>query len=500
MMKKNKRMRRRAIRLTVCFVLMLLCAGFTSPLYPHYIGLDTSMFLTIAKGIVNGKIPYIDLFDHKGPVFFWIYAVGYIFGGRTGVFVLQCLLLFADLLLLERIGNLFHTQANRLIPTFLALFFFMFEHGGLTEEFSMPLVLAGMYCQLRFLMSGEEKHGPGTAFFYGLLLGLLSFIRLNNAVILCALLLCIMIILIQKRQWKNLLLNLLCGLLGMAVVAVPVCLYYYAHGGLYDMLYGTFLHNLVYAKNNTHYPILSSSFLYFLVLFLPAFYTVGIFWKKWRSERNRTHASLLFAAVLTYAMLAYTNVYLHYFMLGIPLVITAAAADGGISLTSLRERVVGRAKSRESRTAGRIKLSLMALTGITAIYMLLSVRSACAPVYKTYLSDIALSEYEQVQEGISVIPEEERDSVIAYDVLATYYYHADIVPCYKYFTLQRWMTTEKVNVNREFMRFVAYEHPLWVVIPTEEENQTIHKILDTAYTCKWSDEAYSYYRYQEDQS
>ena len=483
-----------------CFVLMLLCAGFTSPLYPHYIGLDTSMFLTIAKGVVNGKIPYLDIYDHKGPVYFWIYAAGYFAGGRTGVFVLQCLVLFADLLLLERFADLFHADPNALIPSFLALFFAMFEHGGLTEEFSMPLILAGMYYELRFLMSGEEKHTPGTAFLYGLLLGLLSFIRLNNAIILCSLLLCIMIILVQRKQWKNLLVNLLCGVLGIAVIAIPVCLYYASHDGLYDMLYGTFLHNLVYAKNKTHYPILSSSFLYFMVLFLPAFYAVGIFWKKWKNERNRTYSSLLFTAIVTYAMLAYTNVYLHYFVLGIPIVITAAAANGGISLESLRGNSNSHVESKGSGMKGRKKFSVLALTGITALYMLLSVLRACAPVYKTYLSDISLREYEQVQKGVSVIPEEERDSVIAYNVLGTFYFHADIIPCYRYFTLQKWMTTEIVNVNREFMRYVSEEHPLWVVISPDEENKTIHSILDTAYIGKWSDEVYSYYRYKGGQT
>ena len=482
------------------FILMLVFSGFISPLYPHYIGLDTAVFFTIAKGFANGKIPYAGLFDHKGPVFYLMYIIGYMAAGRMGVFLLQCLLLLVDFILIEKIAGLFHVKPYTSILIFLALFLFTFEHGGMTEEFSMPFILIGIYCELRFLVSEEEKHDPGAAFLYGVILGVLAFIRLNNAIVVCALLLCIIIVLIWNQQWVNLLINMFFGSIGLLVITIPVCSYFYYHGALYDMLYGTFLHNLVYAKNNTHYPILSSSFLYFLVLFLPAFYTVGIFWKKWRSERNRTYASLLFAAALTYAMLGYTNVYLHYFMLGIPVGVTAAAADGGISLTSLRERAVGRAKSKESRTAGRIKFSLMALTGITAIYMLLSVLSACAPIYKTYLSDIALREYEQVQEGISVIPEEERDSVIAYDVLANFYYHADIVPCYRYFTLQRWLTTEKVNVNREFMRFVAYEHPLWVVIPTEEENQTIHKILDTYYTCKWSDETYSFYRYQEDQS
>lgn len=498
-MKRRKQLIKILVLIIGSFMLMLVFSGFTSPLYPHYIGLDTAVFFTVAKGFVNGKIPYAGLFDHKGPVFYLLYSIGYVIGARSGVFFLQCVLLFVNLLLIKKIAHLFRADSRTLILPFLAIFLYTFEHGGLTEEFSMPFVLAGLYYELRFLMSEKEKHSPGAAFFYGICLSALAFIRLNNAVVVCALLLGIIFVLIRNRQWVNLLINLLCGIAGFAVIAIPVCLYFYYYGALKDMIYGAFLFNLIYAKNNTHYPILSSSFLYFVVLFLPAFYAIGIFWRQWRSERNRTYASLLFAAIVTYAMLAYTNVYLHYFVLGIPIVITAAAANGGISLAALRSNAASRMERKGSGTKGRTKFSVMALTGITALYMFLSVFRACAPIYKTYLSDIALREYEQVQKGISVIPEEERDSVIAYNVLGSFYFHADIIPCYRYFTLQKWMTTEKVNVNREFMRYVSEEHPLWVVISADEDNKTIRKILDAAYTCKWSDEAYSYYRYQDGQ-
>lgn len=496
-MKKKGKMMRRLGWLAACIVLLLICGGFTSPLYPHYIGLDTSMFFTIGKGIVKGKVPYIELFDHKGPVFFWIYAVGCFLGGRNGVFFLQCLVLFVDLLLIEKLAGLFRAEPKSLILPFFALCFYMFEHGGLTEEFSMPLILLGIYFELKFLKSGKEQHAPGYALLYGVLIGTLAFIRLNNAVAVCGLLLGIIVVLILNNQWANLLINLVCGLAGLAVIAVPVCLYYYSRGALDDMIYGTFLHNLVYAKNSTHYPILSSSFLYFLILFIPGFYAMRVFWKKWKNGKDRTYGALLFATVLTYAMLAYTNVYLHYFMLGIPLVITAAAAEGGRPFETVRKRIVRVFTGKERFMAIKSDLAAFALTGITVIYILLAGLSACAPIYKTYLTDIARSEYDQVQDGAAIIPEEERDSVIAYNVQASYYYHADLIPCYRYFTLQRWMTTEKVNVNLEFMEYLEAEHPLWVIVPAEEGDMTIRAILDSSYTCERTDEKYSYYRYQD---
>lgn len=476
-----------------CIVLMLICAGFTSPLYPHYTGLDSSMFLITAKGIVNGKVAYADLFDHKGPVFFWIEALGYACGGRTGVWLLECLLAILDLLLLDRLCALFHAKRSTVIVPTAAVFFYLFQHGNLTEELSMPLILLGLYLELKFLASEEEKHSPLIGFVYGIILGLLAFIRLNNAIILCALLLCIAIVLIHNKQWGNLLNNLFLGILGLAVVTVPVCLYYYRHGALDDMLYATFLHNLIYAKNDTHDPILSAKILYYLILFAPGIYACIVYLKRWRSERSRAYASLLFATGLTYAMLAYTNVYAHYFMLGLPLfAVAVAVGEGDRSFADVWKNAVLIASKEKGKAKGTMSAFLILLT---VVFAGMSAYSACAPIYKTYLTDIAYDEYAQVQKGVSVIPEEERDSVIAYDILANYYFHADIVPCYKYYTLQKWMTTDKVNVDGEFLNYVAEDHPMWVIIPTDENSEGIRNVLAKEYSCELSDDVYSYYRY-----
>lgn len=485
------------IRLSACLLLMLFCSGFTSPLYPHYTGQDSSTFLTVSKGIVNGKIAYIDLFDHKGPVFFWMEATGYYFGGRTGVFFFQWLLLLCDLFFINRISSLFHADRLIVILSFFSAFFFLFQHGNLTEEFSMPMLLAGMYYELKYLLSEEDKHAPGTAFFYGILVGLMAFIRLNNAVIVCTLLLCIAVLLIKKKLWINLLSNLAMGVLGLAVIAGPVCLYYYRHGALYDMIYATFLHNLIYTKNNAHYPILSSSFLYFVCLLIPGAFAFGIFFMKWRSERNRAYASLMFATAATYGMLAYTNIYMHYYMLGIPLFTAAAAAIGERQpIGEIWKNMTSFFLHKESVGKRKTEIAFVLLICIIAFHILLSTVSAFIPFYKTYLTNIAYDEFALVQNGISVIPEEERDEVIGFNIRANFYYHADVLPCYKYFTLQRWMTTEKLNVYKEFMLYIINEHPLWVIVSNGEKDETLEEILTNSYSCKLSDAAYSYYRYK----
>lgn len=478
-------------------ILMLIAAGFTSPLYPYYTGRDSSTFLVMARGILNGKLPYLDLFDHKGPIFYWMESFGYLFGGRIGVFIFQCILMLLDLYWIRRLSTLFCTDFSINSIAFYSTFLYLFQHGNLTEEFCMPMILAGLYFTLRFLLSEDERHVPGVAYVYGILLGLIAFIRLNNAIRLCALLLCIAVVLIRERQWMNLLRNIILGILGLASVTVPVCFYFYRHGALYDMLYGTFLLNLLYTRSVTHHPIFSSAFLYYMVLFVPGVYAAAVFWMKWKAERNRAYASLLFTTVLTYGMLVYTNSYLHYFMLGIPLFVVSVSTGSTLSGSGILSSIQVLC-CRGQHTYARKESSLsVVLACIISVYALLSAYSACAPIYKTYLTNIAYGEYLEVQDGIAVIPENERDSIIAFNTVSNFYYHADILPCYRYFTLQKWLTTEKENIYQRFMLYLIEERPLWVVIRTGDNDKILNEILALLYSCKYSEGKYSYYRSAE---
>ena len=483
------------ISIPILAVVMLVCAGFTSPLYPHYNGLDSSMFLITAKGLLSGKIAYVDLFDHKGPVFFWMESLGYAMGGRTGVWILQFLFALLDLYLIGKISRLFDSNSFWPSICFFAAFFYLFSHGNLTEEFSMPLILLGLYFELRFLVSDQKKHPPVLALLYGFLIGILAFIRVNNSVILCALILCIAIILIHNREWKNLVCNFIAGVIGIAIVSIPVCAYFAHYGALNDMLYATFLHNLVYAKNSTHDSILSKRILHYLVMYLPGVFAFLVYGRRWHTTRKRVYLSLAAATVITYAMLLYSNVNMHYFMLGLPLF----SVSGAVLLQGDNEqRSIGESfrylKGTVIKNDGKIQKMVAAFAALIGIYACLSLYSACAPVYKTYLTDIAYAQYHQIRESVKQIPEDERNSVIGFGVLADFYVHAEIVPCYKYYTLQRWMTTDENDIYGQFMDYVRHEQPLWIVTRPEEDDSEIKSILDSSYTLVTTDDYAYYYR------
>jgi hypothetical protein len=56
----------------IAVLFLLIFAYGTSPLFIDNFGIsDSAIFLLIGKGITAGYIPYVDLFDHKGPVMFY---------------------------------------------------------------------------------------------------------------------------------------------------------------------------------------------------------------------------------------------------------------------------------------------------------------------------------------------------------------------------------------------------------------------------------------------
>ena len=114
-----------------------------------------------------------------------------------------------------------------------------------------------------------------------------------------------------------------------------------------------------------------------------------------------------------------------------------------------------------------------------------------------YISKIVTDQYAAAAEGFGRIPEEERDSVIGYNVGSADYLAGDIVPCYKYYTLQPTWAITNPNVIPDFMRFVEEEKPLWVVTLPYEDTPELLRILEAHYELQFANEYLEYYRVKQ---
>ena len=82
----------------VCACVLLLICSKSSPLYPANDWVDVQCFFTVGRGIVQGKMPYLDLYEQKGPVLYLLFALAALISSDSffGVFLLEvvCFTLF----------------------------------------------------------------------------------------------------------------------------------------------------------------------------------------------------------------------------------------------------------------------------------------------------------------------------------------------------------------------------------------------------------------------
>lgn len=258
----------------VSFVFVLLFSRATSPLYA-YVGYDAAIFKQMGMAILKGKTIYLDYFDNKGCLLYFLHALCLWLGGDFVILVFQAISLTISLILLDKIISLYKDGASRFFILMLSLVLLLcfYEGGDLTEEWSLPFICYPLYAFLK--ANKEDKQLKTKELYYvGLCFGIIAFLRINNAVPFCGFLVCLIIGYLIKKQWKEFIINALSFVGGVLTIAVPCFLYFYIKAGaegVYWMVYGTFLSGFEYLGVSFKVPVMVCLCYFFVVsLFLLA--------------------------------------------------------------------------------------------------------------------------------------------------------------------------------------------------------------------------------------
>ncbi len=140
-------------------VLSTLALLQTSPWVVRTPGNDSGIFLYFGAQILRGRLPFVDLWDHKPPLVFYLNALGLFLGGlaapgepRWGVWAVElAALLAACLFAFAFLRRYFGTWPALLAVTgLLANLAFVIEGGNLTEEYALAFQFAAIYLFTRF--------------------------------------------------------------------------------------------------------------------------------------------------------------------------------------------------------------------------------------------------------------------------------------------------------------------------------------------------------------
>ena len=122
-----------------CIAFLLLLSASTSPLYKDLCDGDSSIFIFFGKAITLGKDAYRDYFDHKGPILFYINALGYFLTkSKVGVFILQCISLSISSIFMYKTARFF-TKPIRI--TFITEQCYSFRFGNSHVESLVELII-----------------------------------------------------------------------------------------------------------------------------------------------------------------------------------------------------------------------------------------------------------------------------------------------------------------------------------------------------------------------
>jgi len=470
----------------VFVILMLFLSVYTSPIYPYDFGEDAALFSLLGKGIVNGKIIYRDLFDHKGPILFFIQALGYFLGGHTGIWGLQCCFGIANMLILYALWKLLHT--GRHTPTlfeclvvFIAgytVFFYTFERGNLSEEYSLPFISGCLYLFIRYAadVQNTKEHPYIYSVFYGISLSVLFLMRLNNAVTVCAGILSIFCYLVYHKRFQNLLMNLAFGMVGCMIVFIPVILYFSMHSALSEMMYATFTYNFRYAETIAHNASLGLSA---FTLYMPIAISCGMILAHCRRNRHIQFADVLIGLIVLMNLISLliANRFPHYFTIFIPIYILVLSNYW---------------KPKGQRV----------LTGLLVICMLFNLfsggRNFGSSFYRNLITHDPEIQHSIINQDMNRIPDDKRDSVIGYNIPAAYYWNGDIIPCYQYYTHQEWWSQANPDIYTEFLDWLTVSTPSWLLLLPDEDDEGLLKIVDQNYDFQFSDEYLVFYRVKDE--
>lgn len=231
---------------SVLFISLFSTCSFLYPLNPWD---DANVFMTIGNAMLSGRELYVDIFDHKGPMLFFMHEAAAVLSRSNfvGIYLMEIVCCFFFLLFSLRTMRLFSSSPITLpltlllgVVTYSSDFFC---YGDSVEEFALPILAHCQYYMLRFV---KDRHVPNRwrSFAVGLGIGLIFWVKYNLMFFYLGGITALVFIAWKHQQLKDLKRVVLWAIVGIASVTVPVLGYFVVHGTLYALWESYFVVNI----------------------------------------------------------------------------------------------------------------------------------------------------------------------------------------------------------------------------------------------------------------
>ena len=260
--KNNSNFCKRILLCFLCALISITICSENSFLYPINSWADSHCFFTVGKAMMNGIVPYRDLFEQKGPIMYFVYGIAWWFfkDSYLGIYFLEVFVAAVFLFYACLIVSLYKKNTENItIPlmAFLVYTSFSFRKGGSAEEICVPFIAYALYIGLASL--NEQKKLTAKQFFViGLSIGIVFWVKYTFIGFFVGWLLFFSLLYLRKNDVltiKRMLNGIICG---FSLVTLPIILYFGYHHALYDLAEVYFYDNIfVYSNYSNKSPFVA---------------------------------------------------------------------------------------------------------------------------------------------------------------------------------------------------------------------------------------------------
>lgn len=496
------------------YYLIVLCAitfvvAIYSPLNPltvKGITTDQAVFFTIAKGILNGKLAYVDFFDHKGILLYMILAAGLWFSENLiGNFVIELAVIFLSAFFMYRIARLFANEWISLLAVFtvFASDITLFTSSN-SEEYMFPILCVSVYLFLLQIRGGIKKY---QVFLIGAGGMLVFFIKYNYCLIWAALGVLLFLHMVLKRsRWIEIIKMCLAFGGGMLAAAVPFALYLSATGSFGAFMDTYVLYSLHYAEftgvtervNCVRFLLNTPISIFFYVAALVCVVLMlYVLIKKEpplpEVDRKQTEMSIYFM-ILSAAILVVTSSpgqsWYYYKQATMIIYVVPLALMVGIAYGWMRRKLPGR------KTPGK-RLYSLCCGGILTLLVLFSIRNRLTPEQYKIVQDARFVGAMKICELIDEYCGEE-DTMISFSNDCTMYFYSDCETASRIFFPSATIVEDALidelmqDLDQNEPKIITYQCD-WEAGLTERMKEEARNFTETNYSLLYEDEYRSVY-------
>jgi len=244
--------------LLLMIVLAVVVAGVMYPSNPHdrLPGQDNGVFLYGGQQILQGRLPYVDFWDHKGPLIHYLNAAGLLLGAgsRWGVWALElALVVLTGFALFRAARTAFGVAAGLATLAFWTYGLYQvgpyqhFRDHNYTETYALFLNAWCVYFWLRGRRSARPAAWMLAA---GMCTGLSLLLRPNNVGLQVGAISAELILGARERRVAPGLRRIAEMLVGALAVVGAAGLWFLARGGLSEMIDQVLTYNFAYGAKN----------------------------------------------------------------------------------------------------------------------------------------------------------------------------------------------------------------------------------------------------------